>query len=116
MSELKPCPFCGDEPYFGGTRHSGKYTIVERDASKHNVFWYTCKGCNKASTMHVDTKQLAMEQWNTRHNDTMPTVEEVWERFKSASVIMNAKWSNEGVIGFVYGFIESRIANHKDKT
>lgn len=56
MSELKPCPFCGDlDPYVSGDDWNGWYVV--------------CSGCG-ADGSTESTKAEAIDAWNTRAERT----------------------------------------------
>ena len=55
MAELKPCPFCGGEPfvdYYDYEKYGKTYVIC-------------CNGCH-AETFERDTPEEAAEAWNRR--------------------------------------------------
>lgn len=54
MIKLLGCPFCGEDPYYGGNEHGGRYTI-ECD-----------EGGNHLCSAHADNEQDAIKLWNTR--------------------------------------------------
>lgn len=58
MTELKPCPFCGNSAY----QHM-KYTIHDHKL-RHVV---KCTKCN--AIMEYRDKKSAIEAWNRRAND-----------------------------------------------
>lgn len=60
MSELKPCPFCGSSRVTGVT--SADETRLFRE-------FVCCEDCGASTTLH-ETKQQAIEFWNTRHERT----------------------------------------------
>ncbi len=51
---MKPCPFCGGEPQ------------VFR---AFNETWLQCTRCSASSSME-QTDELALKQWDTRHEPT----------------------------------------------
>lgn len=56
-SMLKPCPFCGGEPTFGGNRKTGK----------RDIYVY-CTKCN-ARIKRFEKQKDAIEFWNRRINE-----------------------------------------------
>lgn len=66
MTELKPCPFCGEEAVFrSATAFNGKYPS----------FYIKCSSCDMQTLSYVDTGcdlkalEQAIEVWNRRAND-----------------------------------------------
>ena len=53
MAELLPCPFCGSKNVCCG------------DAGCNNFWYVQCDDCF-ATFPHFDTKQEALDAWNTR--------------------------------------------------
>lgn len=58
MEELKPCPFCGGKAY--------GYTVQTKEIFTEYIH---CERCNACSDVY-ETKQQAIEAWNTRHEPT----------------------------------------------
>ena len=58
MSDLKPCPFCGSEPYLdrGGYLYN---KLTDEGATK---FWVACCGTGQV----LDSEEDAIRSWNTR--------------------------------------------------
>ena len=60
MAELKPCPFCGGEPfiYFSGSSSNGSFAEI------------ICKSCKCQTDRLPESK--AIEAWNRRTEDEKP--------------------------------------------
>ena len=61
MSDLKPCPFCGDE----GWLHSHGSVLSDAHVG-HRV---ECEGKCHSTTCYWHSKEEAITAWNTRHID-----------------------------------------------
>lgn len=67
MSNLLPCPFCGQEAGFNTVRYFDKAIAVQgwKQNTFHGVNCITC-GVNNIGIRGYDTKEDAADAWNTR--------------------------------------------------
>lgn len=56
MSELKPCPFCGETKSFGLGKYNERWRVV-------------CNNCDAEGPNYNETKQQAIDAWNKRGTD-----------------------------------------------
>lgn len=65
--ELKPCPFCGGEAAEDDNAqvYFDRDTLAEVDYDEPDGFWIECEECG-AMTGEFETRQEAIEHWNTR--------------------------------------------------
>ncbi|MEG2001446.1 MAG: Lar family restriction alleviation protein, partial [Evtepia sp.] len=68
--KLKPCPFCGGEAVEGNNAqvYFDRDTLAEVDYDEPDGFWIECKECG-AMAGEFETRQAAIESWNTRTPD-----------------------------------------------
>lgn len=63
MIELKPCPFCGNDP------RMRDYKDVEFLLTNNDCFMVQCNSCG-CGTSYEPTESNAAETWNTRYERT----------------------------------------------
>lgn len=92
MTELKPCPFCGEKP----THVSHTW-----DSLGNDIFWVYCGNLGCKVNPECDAKyseEAAAEAWNTRA-DERP--EAYWGRIENGKILncsaCGAKYRNSGI-------------------
>jgi len=76
MSELKPCPFCGGEASPDGVvNYDKKHTAYFEDGTRIMKSYYVncvCCGASTKGLVGSQTKQGAIDKWNTRAPKEQP--------------------------------------------
>lgn len=68
MSDLLPCPFCGE--------HVSNEEPQRHDPDNTDAYWVYCHGCGAQGPVHM-ALQIAAVRWNRRAGDRRETLEEL---------------------------------------
>jgi len=69
MSELKPCPFCGDD---GSLQFANGHPYTDSDGKARDPFYYTVKCKDEFCGCRIgvyEDPEMAIEAWNRRVHD-----------------------------------------------
>ena len=67
MTELKPCPFCGGEPY----------EFCDDRLYNNELRGVACSTCGALVYIYPSkSRQIAIQKWNTRYEPTIEKVEQ----------------------------------------
>lgn len=100
MSELKPCPFCGD------IAHVHPIDILNRYNRRWNVRCDNDKCIAGVVVRHFDTEQEAIEAWNTRYEPTCS----VGGEWTAVSQTQERRLETCSFCGYVFGISECNHA------
>lgn len=93
MSELKPCPFCGDLPAI--------YKKQYLDETLEEMFYIECTSCEKAHiTEGWFSKENAIDAWNIRNPLVL--------YLKPNGVILTRTPQEPNSEGWLYTFVEQK--------